>query len=408
MNNMFSQLITALALSCPLTLAAYTAYISNGAAGTISILDTATDTITGTISGLTNTRAQAITPNGRYLYVIQANPANSIAVIDTSTNTLLTTITTNINTPSDLAATPNGEYIYVTSSGNANISRISTATNQASLISLGAFSQFITINPAGTFAWVYTLASGFRVINLATDSVGSLITLNAPVTDILFGADGTKVYVAVAGGADDVLVFNAVTPGLSATINVGDNPSSLSRTPDGSFIYVTNQAGNSVSVIRTSDNTVSHTITGVGSGPISGAITPHGHRFYNVNLTSTDGSRISTTSNDVTGTFDLPSAPANILISPLSAPTDLDGDEYTNNFGVCYELYNLLTWTASSTSDTIGYNIYRDGVLIGSTYGINATLYEDHNRAEGTYYTYTVRAFADNGHESLPITITIL
>jgi len=405
---MFSQLITALALSCPLTLAAYTAYISNGTANTISILDTATDTITGTISGVTNPRAQAITPNGRYLYVIQATPANSIAVVDTSTNTLVTTITTNINTPSDLAATPNGEYIYVTSSGNTNISRISTATNQASLISLGAFSQFITINPAGTFAWVYTLASGFRVINLATDSVGSLITLNAPVTDILFGADGTKVYVAVAGGADDVLVFNAVTPGLSATINVGDNPSSLSRTPDGSFIYVTNQAGNSVSVIRTSDDTLFDTITdNVGAGPISGAITPHGHRLYTVN-TSQVGKRTSTTSNLVEQDISLNSVPANILISPLSAPTGLDGDEYTNNFGVCYELYNLLTWTASSTSDTIGYNIYRDGVLIGSTYGINATLYEDHNRAEGTYYTYTVRAFADNGHESLPITITIL
>jgi YVTN family beta-propeller protein len=404
MNNMFSQLITALALSCPLTLAAYTAYISNTSAGTISILDTATDLITGTILGVTNARAQAITPNGRYLYVAQPT-SNLITVIDTSTNTILTTISS--TAALDLAVSPSGEYVYATSTSTFNIRRISTADQTSSTISFGAFSGLIAINPTGTFAWVFTAGTNtFRQLNLQNNAIDFTFPNVTPVSDLIFSVDGTKVYVA-NNTANTVSVYNVATRGIDASISVGSAPSSLSRTPDGSFIYVTNQVTGSVSVIRTSDNSLFDTITGVGTGPISGAITPHGHRLYTVN-TSQVGRRISTTSNDVENNISLNSAPANILISPLSAPTDLAGDEYTNNFGVCYELYNLLTWTASSTSDTIGYNIYRNGVLIGSTYGINATLYEDHNRAEGTYYTYTVRAFAANGHESLPITITIL
>ena len=62
----------------------------------------------------------ALSPNGEYAYV--ANEAsNSVSVIDTATNSLTTTI----NGLSDLwgiAITHTGAYIYVTNAGSSSVS----------------------------------------------------------------------------------------------------------------------------------------------------------------------------------------------------------------------------------------------------------------------------------------------
>ena len=57
-------------------------------------------------------QAVAITPNGKYAYVACADGA--ISVINTATNTVSATVTLAYgDNPNALAITPNGEYVYV-------------------------------------------------------------------------------------------------------------------------------------------------------------------------------------------------------------------------------------------------------------------------------------------------------
>ncbi len=116
------------------------------------------------------------------------------------------------------------------------------------------------------------------------------------------------VYVANSG-LNTVSVIAAASNTVVATITVGNGPTGVAITPDGTQVYVTNQNDNTVSVIATKTNTVTATITNSGFNvPIAVAITPDGTHAYVVNFgspytsTATPGtvSVIATTTNPPT------------------------------------------------------------------------------------------------------------
>ena len=67
------------------------AYITSSLNNTVSIIDTATNTITATITGFSSPCGIAITPDGTKVYVANYN-SNTVSVIDTATNTVTTTV----------------------------------------------------------------------------------------------------------------------------------------------------------------------------------------------------------------------------------------------------------------------------------------------------------------------------
>jgi YVTN family beta-propeller protein len=70
----------------------------------------------------------AITPNGAYAYVTNNGiGSDSVSVISTATNTVTATVTVG-SYPWGVAITPNGEYAYATNYGSDTVSVISTAT----------------------------------------------------------------------------------------------------------------------------------------------------------------------------------------------------------------------------------------------------------------------------------------
>ena len=93
--------------------------------GTVSVISTSSNTVTATISGLSNLGDVAITPNSEYAYVTSGN---SVLVISTATNTIMANVT-GLSAPSSIAITPNGEYVYVIT-GDGTVSVISTARKQ--------------------------------------------------------------------------------------------------------------------------------------------------------------------------------------------------------------------------------------------------------------------------------------
>jgi YVTN family beta-propeller protein len=388
----------------PIHLFAYTAYFSNVADGTVTVTNTEDNSIITTITGITSARDLAITPDGRNLYVSQLN--DTISVIDTSTNQVIDTIST--NDPRQIAISPDGDFLYVTNVNSTTVKIISTSTNEVvSSIEIGRATLLIAINPSGDLACIGASNGSIYVVNLVDQSIISTISGFSGLTKIIFSIDGTKIYIAdTHASSDRIIVYDASTFLQLHTIPVGSNPSSITNTPDGELLYVTNQGDNSVSVISTELNTVISSIA-IGSDPKSIAITPDGSTLYTANNGSDNASMIIAATNIATDVLSLSNGLYNVLIAPLATPISLSGSQKINDFGFIYELYNYLFWTPSITPATIGYNIYRDEVLISSISGINTATYLDHNREEGVSYQYSIRSRAGNGELSYPTTITI-
>lgn len=90
----------------------------------------------------------------------------------------------------------------------------------------------------------------------------------------------------------------------------------------------------------------------------------------------------------------------------LQPPSNLRGKQKKNDFGLAYELYNQLTWTASPSPETTGYFIYRDESKI-ATVSASTHVYKDHHRKKGVSYSYAITAFDSTGDESSPVNIVI-
>ena len=71
----------------------------------------------------------AITPDGSQAYVTNAD-VDAVNVIDTATATVSNTITVGNSPTAGLAITPDGKHAYVTSQGSVTVSVIDTATAQ--------------------------------------------------------------------------------------------------------------------------------------------------------------------------------------------------------------------------------------------------------------------------------------
>ena len=100
---------------------------NNSANGSVSVIDTATNTYITTITsyGFDGPYAIAIASNGD-AYVTNSN-GNSISVISTTNNTYVTTIT-GFDGPNAIAFGTNGDA-YVTNSTNSTVSVVDTSTN---------------------------------------------------------------------------------------------------------------------------------------------------------------------------------------------------------------------------------------------------------------------------------------
>ncbi|OLE77460.1 hypothetical protein AUG19_00430 [archaeon 13_1_20CM_2_54_9] len=96
------------------------------------MISTAANTVVATVpvvSGSYNSApyAIAITPNGAFAYTANA-AASTVSVIDTATNTVITTVGVG-STPYGVTITPDGKFAYVGNEYSSTVSVIDTSTN---------------------------------------------------------------------------------------------------------------------------------------------------------------------------------------------------------------------------------------------------------------------------------------
>ncbi|MGC2696347.1 MAG: YncE family protein [Candidatus Angelobacter sp.] len=295
------------------------------------MIDTSTNTITGTIAVGNQPSGVVFSPDATRAYVSNINDA-TLSVIDTGSNTVIATIVLPGGAfPTFLAITPDGKNLYVPDPGSNNILVASTATNSVvATIPVGPSPTAAVITPDGAHA--YILREGFvSVIATATNTVSAgPIQVSATqnnfgqIAGLAISPDGAAVYVA-GGNNDPVSVISTATNTVVARVDLpivqgqGEFPSSLAVSPDGSKVYISD-ARNIVFVLDTATNTIEPFAIPVGQGPTDVAITPDGSLVYVTNFFDGTVSVIATSTNSVVATVQGNFLPVGIAIANLSAP----------------------------------------------------------------------------------------
>jgi YVTN family beta-propeller protein len=138
-------------------------YVTNEVSDRVAVIDTATDTVTGSIPVAGSTSA-AMSPDGRRIYI--PNLSNQVAVVNATTNAVIAAIPVGNGRLFGASVTPDGGNVYVANYGANTVAVINAASNRLMrTIPVGtqpaAFGNFI--QPGRKFAGKPGQASCFTV-----------------------------------------------------------------------------------------------------------------------------------------------------------------------------------------------------------------------------------------------------
>jgi YVTN family beta-propeller protein len=266
------------------------AYVGNFKDNTVSVIDTATRAVVGTVGVVAGPHGMAVTPDGRWVYVSGDN-ASGVSVIDTASDRAVQTIEVG-KTPHGLALTPDGKTLLVCVYGENRVAFVDVATNTVLATVPVANPHTVTIQPDGTLAYVASQEPGrfaLVVIDLSSRSALRSLALDKAPRDPEFTYDGKALYVTLAGvsaievldpvtgkrvaeaptgasphvaklyrgaafatavvqGPGELQLFDPTTHQPVRSIAVGKQPH-WQASPDGKTVYVTNEGSNDVSVV---------------------------------------------------------------------------------------------------------------------------------------------------------------
>lgn len=275
---LFLSIWTAVAAAAPFV------YISNSGSGTISVVDTATNAVTGTIP----------LPAGAAPWAVATNPANNslyvtnfangaLYVIDLAAGSLVTTVPIGMQ-PIGVAVNAAGTRVYVT--------------------------NHLTFGPG-----IPLFSGSLTVVDANTNTVLTSLVIGRLPIGVAVHPSGNPVYVALSNG---VAIFDTVANAVTGVISVGNRPFGLALSPSGQLLYVSNQFSNTVTVISTATHTQEGEVA-VGQSPQGIAVNADGSRVYVANRDSNNVSVIDTSTNTLAG-LDIPVGP-----SPYGVQMSADG-----------------------------------------------------------------------------------
>ena len=184
------------------------AYISDSGSSNIFIMNTSTNTITGSINeAVINgtypfSTSTAFNKFGTYAY--EANNGNStLSIISTSTNTIIYTIFSGaLSDPFGIKLAPSGAYAYVSNQGSSNVVILNISSNTITGALPAGFNapRGIVFSPSGAYVYIANNNAGISIINTSTGANYSYLSttsfgLSVP-NGITISSSGKTVYVA--------------------------------------------------------------------------------------------------------------------------------------------------------------------------------------------------------------------
>ena len=274
------------------------AYVSNGAANTVSVLDIVYLRPDRTLQVGLNPTGLAVNPVRNEVYVVNTGSPTqngSISVIDTSANRVVATIAVH-KSPYFISVEPSGHRAFVANSGSNTVSVIDLdRRREISVAGTGELPGLARISPDGRSLVVTNRGSNsvsiFAVAPYTANASGQILQLRAAfpncpgATDAVILPDSSKTFVACSAGHQVLAASLAAEPGswparqdpaaltdhLLAILDVGLNPVHLALKPDGGEVFASNFASDSVSEISTWTNEVESTYP-IGDKPVRGIV----------------------------------------------------------------------------------------------------------------------------------------
>ncbi len=320
MKSLFATIASVLTLSVAgVAQAQPFAYVANQSANTVSIINTANETVVATVPVGTGPRGVAVDSQGKRVYVANIT-SNSVSVIETVTNTVLSTIPVGTG-PRALAVNPAGTRVYVSNSTTNNVSVVDTTTNTViATVPVGVAPRGVAVNPAGTRVFVANSSNNnVSVIDATTNTVLTTIGVGTNPFGVAINPAGTRVYVTNQN-TNDVAVIDATNNTFLSGIVVGSVPQGIAINPAGTRAYVTNLSGSSLSVIDITSNTVLATVP-VGASPVGVGVNPAGTKVYVSIGGANNVSVIDAGSNTLLTSVAVGAGPGGLAVGPILPPS---------------------------------------------------------------------------------------
>jgi RHS repeat-associated protein len=156
--------------------------------------------------------------------------------------------------PGGIAVNPSTNKIYVVhpTNNSNNVSVIDGAINTVTNIGV-TNPRAVAVNQTTNKIYVANGTNQITVIDGATDTVSSTVTVGANPQAIAVNPVTNRIYVANSG-SNTVTVIDGATDTASSTVAVGIAPQAIAVNSATNKIYVSNYGGNTVTVIGGADN----------------------------------------------------------------------------------------------------------------------------------------------------------
>jgi YVTN family beta-propeller protein len=292
--------------------------------GTLSVIDSGTDSVIKTISVDGSPFDVDWTPDGSKFLVTDIRNYY-IYVFNAADYSLITSIYTGHDAPYDITLRPGSSsdttgFFTIQSSYMKKVDYTNYRTDSGWDQGSGRITQ-VLIDVGGVFVYALgdTSANSGQVQQLRKDTLRPPLGRDPvsvggrPILGALNGA-GTRLYTSnEASGM--VSVIQLSTMNVIATITVGNAPSGIAALPLEAKVFVSNTPDNTVSVIDTLNNRVSGTITGFNN-PLRIAVLDDGTKVFVVNKNGNSVSVLSPAANTISRTINVGSSPNGISVEP--------------------------------------------------------------------------------------------
>ncbi len=294
-------------------------YVSSATTNSIYVVDINGNGVQTTFAGGSVPVGVSLDITGKYLYVVN-NAANTVTVYDSSDNVLKYTIslTGYGSGPNDIVFNSLGTKAYISMSGAGKIAVINTATRTPeSTISVNASPRNLAYKAnTGKLYVQHDNSMYITEIDCVTDTVSGSLNATVNVSD-LAACKNSAVLIATCYDDDVVKTFDTGTRALSHSIPVGNGPQAVVVKGDDSAAYVVNKLDNNMMAFSLSSWTVTDTVT-VGTWPLDIAINGDNSAVYIINGVSDNISVVSTSTVTLDASIALPDQPIRITIGKVA------------------------------------------------------------------------------------------
>ena len=243
-----------------------TAYVPLGAAGRIAVIDTGRDVLAGTIDGIGNVHALAVTPDGRYLVA---------GSIEEHAGTVPPR-------PAGMSQSEHEAHHRGGGGGTAgaamssHVSVIDVRARRAlRRVTVPGMVHHIALLPDGAHAVaVHTTRGAVSVVSVAHGHVVRTVLTGPAPNYAVVSRDGRRVYVSNTGN-DTVSEVDTERWVVLRNFLVGKAPEHLALSPDGGRLYVLEVGDGRVAELDTASGRVLRRFA-VGRAPHGVAVTPDG------------------------------------------------------------------------------------------------------------------------------------